>query len=322
MTTGITIPTKPAADEATKKTLADAIIDALSAMDGVLDGVLSELIPNPSLEVYETGASVPSNWTRTLLQNGAGATETAEPYHGAKAYKFTRTSGASNGGGYLESEQFIPVGEGDAFTFYVNYTASAAIKSTCELMLYNAAQTLVSTTTLATIQIATCRRTLKATGYCDKARYAKLRLTGGTTDVDVAGYAIFDGIRFETAPVYPVLSGAEYSGTQDAYTTYETIPVTIPANATYLDVTVKLKNDTEGQPVYFRAKLNATTGTEQTATTTSYADKTSRVTIAAGDKGKTLILELQCKEPPGGYTYTMKTESDVSGGFEAKIAIT
>ena len=60
-------------------------------------------VPNGSFEIDTDADGVPDNWTLNLYAGGSAAFDTITPAHGSRAYKFTRTSGAGNGGGYLES---------------------------------------------------------------------------------------------------------------------------------------------------------------------------------------------------------------------------
>lgn len=320
--TGAAIPAKLASDEAVTKTFTDSLVDALAVLDGILGSTMGEVLPNGSFETYVTGATTPANWVRTLLQNGAGAVEESVIAHGQKAYKFTRVSGASNGGGQLTSSQFVPVGEGHQVSFKCSYKATAALQSTVELIFADEDESTVETRTVCTITAATSWRTLFYTGYVPAGAYlVKIRLTGGTTAVDVAGSAYFDGIEFSSTALTPVMDGQEYTDTAGAYITVLSIPLPIPSDATTVAATVELKTDSASYAAYFRAVINGTNGSEQSTVSTTYVSKTSSITVAAGDKGDVLNLELQIKTSPPG-TATMQALSDISNGFEAKISIT
>jgi len=94
--------------------------DYLYALSGdVID------IPNGTLEIDADADGIPDNFTRALYAGGSGAFDTTTPAQGAKAYKFTRTSGAGNGGGYLETG-YLPISEYISPKFWFRLKASAA----------------------------------------------------------------------------------------------------------------------------------------------------------------------------------------------------
>lgn len=316
------IPSKPASNEAAKKSLIDAIIDVLAVHDALLERAGDEG-DNGSFEIYIAGENTPVLWTRTLLQNGAGAKEETVVAHGLKSYKFTRVSGASNGGGYLESSQYISIGELMTATLRCFYKSTAALKSKIEIIYYNAALSVISTVAAATIQVATDWRVFYHSGFTPGgARYAKIRLTGGTTDVDVAGSAYFDGLTANFTPAYvPALPGLAYHGNPAVFTPVFTLAIPIPASATTLAATVKTKQ-WGGEDTLFRIKTSLATGsTASSSGNTSYAPVTSTMTIAAGDKGTIaqVAFEITGTLLQEG---AMLAESDFSGGFEANISIT
>lgn len=327
MSTGIDLPAKPDADESVKKSWADGVVDALSGHDGIVGTLMDATVPNGSFESYETGSDTPNNWTLTLLQNGAATKETTSPYHGATAYKFTRVLGTGNGGATLESSQFIPVGGNYVYEFSAQYFASAAILSSVNIEWYEKDKTtLVSTDSIVSIALATAWREVFNTGYAPgAARFCKIKIIGGDTGTDVAGYCLFDDITFKTYPLRTVLDGQEYTHTGDTvYTNVASFPIAVPTDCTTISVTVKAKfaNGGGGGTGYYRARLNATDGTEESVTQSSYSDETSDITVAAGDKGEVHTLYIRLKTSVNTSTTYARLDSVITNGYEHNIKIT
>jgi hypothetical protein len=52
---------------------------------------------NGSFEIDSDADGIPDNWARGLYSGGSAAHDATTPFHGAKAYKFSRAAGAGNG---------------------------------------------------------------------------------------------------------------------------------------------------------------------------------------------------------------------------------
>lgn len=194
--------TKPTQGDATKKSLIDAMIDNESFLNTEISGVKVVQIPNPSFEVDSDSDGIPDRWTRTLYTGGAfSRSNSAGDYaHGAYGIKFTHPSGGGNGGGYLDSEDFFECSEYQRlFISWLHYCSVAGMHDLVEVKFYTGAQVLIST---STIYDSTANPTSWATqsGVVippATARYAKIRITGGKSDVDpgVSAVSHWDNIR-------------------------------------------------------------------------------------------------------------------------------
>ena len=172
--------------------------DYLYALSGdVID------VPNGTFEIDADGDGVPDNWTRSLYAGGSGAFDTTTPAQGAKAYKFTRTSGAGNGGGYLECG-YLPISEYISPKVQFKLKASAAgMKNIVRLRYFDkdkvdlsADEDIYSSTSNPTSWTSYTKWGVPPTN----ARYMKIRLIGGYTDTDVAGDIYFDDVHYNPLP--------------------------------------------------------------------------------------------------------------------------
>lgn len=193
--------TKPSVGDPTKKqAFADAVIDDLTYLKSAVDSLgAKSLIKNGSFEIDADADSIPDNWTRTLYTNGAFAIETSAPIHGAKAIKFTRSSGAGNGGGYIESDYFEVSENRPLALRWQHYCSAAGMKDRVEVFWFTAAKAACATPS-TTVYDSTSNPTswtvqAGTAGPPSTARFAKVRLTGGYTDTDVAGISYWDDVE-------------------------------------------------------------------------------------------------------------------------------
>jgi hypothetical protein len=106
--------------------------------------VMSGDVLNGSLDLDTDADGVPDNWTLNLYPNGAGEFDTSTPSHGARAFKFTRLSGAGNGGGYLESS-YIEISPLDTEVISVGIKSSVAgIKNIVKIRYFDKDKTYIS----------------------------------------------------------------------------------------------------------------------------------------------------------------------------------
>ena len=172
--------------------------DYLYALSGdVID------IPNGILEIDADADGIPDNFTRALYAGGSGAFDTTTPAQGAKAYKFTRTSGAGNGGGYLETG-YLPISEYISPKFWFRLKASAAgMKNIVRIRYFD--KDKVDLSADEDVYSSTSNPT-SWTPYTKwgvppaNARYIKIRYIGGYTDTDVAGDIYFDDLHYDPLP--------------------------------------------------------------------------------------------------------------------------
>ncbi len=133
------------------------------------------LVRNPSFEDGSAG------WTLTNYTGGSNAISTSQRRHGAKSLAFTSTSTA-NGGGEAITNEYIPVAEGQAYSFSAWVLASTAnVSSKVQVVYYDAAQSSLSTVDLYTATntgTSWARQTAQDTAPAS-ARYARVKVIGG-----------------------------------------------------------------------------------------------------------------------------------------------
>lgn len=200
--------TKPSTGDPTKKTaFADAVIDDLND----LNTRLSELegtpkLVNGSFEVDSDSDDVPDGWTETLYTGGSATIDTTNYASGQQSYKITTPGGAGNGGGYLQTTDFIEVRQNAPLVVFWQMKSTANINNQVVVYWYKADQTASATasTTLYT------ESTNNPTGWTrmhasanppSDAYYCKLRLVGGHTSVTNAGDCWFDDVGI-TQPTF------------------------------------------------------------------------------------------------------------------------
>jgi len=153
-------------------------------------------VPNGSFEIDTDADGVPDNWTLNLYAGGSAAFDTTTPAHGAKAYKFTRASGAGNGGGYLESGymECSPIG---AYVIGFSIKSSAAgIKNIVKIRYFDKDKVYISDQDVysSTSNPTSWARYQYSMTIPATAMYYKARLIGGYTDTDVAGDTTYDDV--------------------------------------------------------------------------------------------------------------------------------
>lgn len=202
MPTSWTDITKPAVGDPTKKqAFADKVIDDLVFLKNQVDSFFGtkEIIKNGSFENDVDLDGTPDGWDKTLYTNGTFAIETAAPIHGAKAIKFSRVLGAGNGGGYLQSTDFFECSDQRTLFFSWQHKCSAAgLKDRVEVFWFDKAKAALGTPS-TTIYESTANPTVWTPQFRivrppANARFAKLRITGGFTDTDVAGDSFWDDV--------------------------------------------------------------------------------------------------------------------------------
>jgi len=202
--------TKPVQGDATKKSLIDAVIDDLSYLYNQISSLHGLAVPNPSFEADVDADSLPDEWTRTLYTGGTfaitgiGLADTA-CVHGQRAVKFTSPGGAGNGGGYIESTDYIETTPNRAVALSWQMKSTAAtIRNKVELLWYTGAQIYISTSTLYTSITNSLVWTPQIASAFppSNALYCKIRLTGAENTTTVAGSCYFDDVRLLTARPY------------------------------------------------------------------------------------------------------------------------
>lgn len=209
--------TKPAQGKATWKSLIDAVIDNLTYLFSQTQA--SALIANGSFEDDGDGDGEPDGWAITLYTGGTFLLDNTDQQHGDYSAKFTSPGGASNGGGFMVSEDFFAVSPNRRVEVLWEMKSSAAgVNNRVEILWYKADET-ASTTTSTSLYNSTANPTSwtahagAATPPSD-ARYAKLRITGAHNSSATAGNVRFDNVqvRMQDA-VIPAVEVISASGT-------------------------------------------------------------------------------------------------------------
>ncbi|MBI5343971.1 MAG: hypothetical protein HZB83_01300 [Deltaproteobacteria bacterium] len=158
-------------------------------------------IRNGSFEIDSDSDGIPDNWTRYLYPGGSAGFETTNPLHGAKGYYFTHPGGASNGGGYLESD-YAEVSELETlFLRWILKSSVIGIKNIVTIRYYDKAKVYLSSIDLynAVANVTSAKKYYAEFTPPASARYIRVRLIGGYTDTNVAGTVWFDDVEFGEA---------------------------------------------------------------------------------------------------------------------------
>lgn len=160
-------------------------------------GAINYDIPNGDMEL--TDASFPANWTPTTYPGGTAGLETTSPLNGTQSMKFTHPGGASNGGGYADSD-YLPCGENAPFRVSWLHSATAAgMKNQVYIRWFDEDKVFISATTIyeSISNPTTETQFSNVANPVSTARFWRARVVGGFTDTDVAGNALFDAFTFE-----------------------------------------------------------------------------------------------------------------------------
>ena len=200
---------------------------------------------NGSFEIDSDSDGVPDGWTKNLYPGGSGAYETTDPSHGAKAYKFTHPGGASNGGGYLESD-YIEITEYvlPQIDFMLKCSV-AGMKNIVRLRYFDKGNAYLSQEDVYSSTSNPTAWTRKVAGGVPPAtaRYMKIQLISGFTDTNVAGTIMWDRV---------ITNVALDSQTAGNYLLVENTPERTSTSTTY----IKLKETKVAVSGTFRIKFS------------------------------------------------------------------
>lgn len=153
-------------------------------------------VPNGSFEIDSDADGVPDLWTVSYYPGGSGAIETADPIHGAAAWKFVHPGGAGNGGGYMDSD-YLPInGSSVPWLIFRLKCSVAGMKNLVQIRYFTAAKVFISSEDLYnSTSNPTSWQQFGGQGTAPAtARFARVRLIGGYSDTDVAGNIYFDDV--------------------------------------------------------------------------------------------------------------------------------
>ena len=196
----------------TKDLFIDPVIDNLNDLDGRIGTAGSKGVLNASFEEGTVGASnAPSNWTWTASGSGgtyALTSTSGEQQHGQNGFKITHPSGVGNGGGYIQTDDFIPVGTSDFLyvAWKMKVSAANGAQNKVTVLWYKPDQT-ASATTSTDIFDDTAGPTAWTQCFSgalvpSDASFYKLRLLGGDTATDPGSSTdiFFDDVRIVNGP--------------------------------------------------------------------------------------------------------------------------
>lgn len=192
----------------------EKVKNSLDFLNGALSAADVTGLSNGSFEVASDVANpdVPDGWTKSLYAGGSGGRDIVSPQHGAACVKFVHPGGAGNGGGYLTSNYVVCSPLMPIFLEVAHWATNAAMHNQIHLLFYNAAKIYVSTAVAynTTLNSATPNLFLVGATPPATARFVRVILIGGQTDVNAAGSAYFDG-----ATLSPVLADRSRAAVQD-----------------------------------------------------------------------------------------------------------
>ena len=181
---------------ATVRTMDDFNLQAAGS-DTITDQEGNSIV-NGSFEIDTDGDNLPDGWE--VVQNGTVAFDTSDANHGGQSLKFT--SVGASGGGIITSSSFFNVVQSRAHIFRYGLKVdwiSGKCRVVAKIKWYTAAETLVSTTTMFsvdyTFDLAWSNPSLLVTPPATAVK-AKIELTGISAGVTGVGSVWFDNLQF------------------------------------------------------------------------------------------------------------------------------
>jgi len=202
--------TKPNVGDPTKKqSFADLVIDNLIFLWNQFLSLVGsrEIIVNGSFESDADGDGIPDGWTRTLFTGGSFSHEQStaigdlKSFHGARAIKFTSPGGAGNGGGYVDTTDFVECSENRAYWLsWQSKSSVAGVRNKVDVTFYDSTKTLISTQNIFDSTTNPAAWTIQTAGFKPVAntRFVKFRFTGADNTNTTAGDVWFDNIQILT----------------------------------------------------------------------------------------------------------------------------
>lgn len=193
--------TEPVAGEATLLSKIITLIRNTVFLNSVVESVADTLLPNASFDTDSNADNTPDEWTATPYSGGSITLDTTDQTHGGKALKFVHPGGAGNGGGQLITTEFFSVSEKRPLELqWTHKSTVAGMHDLVEVLFYDVLRTtLLSTVAVYDSSANPTAWTVQAGSATPpaNARYAKLRITGGKNDVNVAGSSYWDDFKFQ-----------------------------------------------------------------------------------------------------------------------------
>jgi hypothetical protein len=202
----------PEQGDPTRLAFALAILAELESLRGEIGQSLGlSGLPNASFESDTDADGIPDAWMFTAYTGGSGLLDDTTAIHGRRAFVITSPGGTGNGGGYLETTDFIAVSPNRQVRLAWELKSSAAeIHNRVELRWYAAPDDAdyLSTTILWQEDTANAAQWMPHHAHAyppAAARYAKVRLIGGDPSDDTAGSVGWDDLRLLPGGQLPVV---------------------------------------------------------------------------------------------------------------------
>jgi hypothetical protein len=174
----------------------------------------SGLVPNGSFEEDTDADDVPDGWTNDVNDPGSvNAIDTTESTDGGQSW---RTQSTGSGGGELITTEFFPVNDADNLqvTFDLRSTV-AAVRNIVRVEWFDVSQVSISNSDIydSTANPAVFTSQNLSAVPPAGARFAKLRIIGGTTGGTLAGITYWDNFNvFYPLAVVGVFDNISISG--------------------------------------------------------------------------------------------------------------
>jgi len=212
--------------------LGQTIKDDLDDLNGRITAPTD--VVNGGAELDSDADGIPDGTSVELYTGGSQTLDTTTPYDGVQAVKFTHPGGAGNGGGYWEfpystiSEYVSPLVQ------FALYVSDADIHVLCTVRYFTAGKVYISDENIYDSVANPTTWTIKTLFGIPPAtaRYMKIRLIGGETDVDVAGDVYFDAVHYDPFPktLYDnfTIANGSYAGASTSYENLNSASIRIP----------------------------------------------------------------------------------------------
>ncbi len=314
---------------------AEEILGNLNHLYGVLGTIAAGDIPNGSFEIDSDADGIPDNWTRSLYPGGTGARDTLTPAHGAAGIKLTHPGGASNGGGSFTSDYVACSPSLPEILGLIHWATAAGMHNKIQITYYNSAKVELSTADLYDSTANPTTATTLLLGFTPPAtaRFYKLILSGGLTDIDVAGSAYFDGLTLSpgrSARWRPALADAtlaEQSTSSLSWVNAGSFVITLPHRG--LPVALSFASELKGgdydsqNGVSYSAYQRWVVGSNYSATNTVTNSSGVYVTFAniigvsdvAADGRLTVVQQLMKESGGGTTTFGRKAATDTKSRY-------
>lgn len=158
-------------------------------------------VQNGSFELEDDeNPGSPLAWDISLYPGGANSLNDVTPAHGALSLCFTHPGGASNGGGYADSN-FVPIQAVDElWLHWLHWVTAAGMRVMTDIRYFDKDLVFISSENVydsVSNPTSPFHASIQATTVPATARFIRARLVGGEPTVDVAGNAYFDDMKVD-----------------------------------------------------------------------------------------------------------------------------